>query len=81
MEDGYEEGKYPSGGSIFLRVGQKLLSQTKVDGAHCVESRVWIPQGRKDLTHGADVLLHTSLVERLVVSCKAACADLVIKYL
>ena len=68
-------------GGVFLRVGHKLLSQTKVDGAHVVESCIWSPHGGKYMSHGAGVLLHTSFVDRLVVGCKGACADLVIKYL
>ena len=77
MEDGDEEGADSSGGSIFFRVGCKLSSQAKVDGAHTVESWVRGPHGREDLSHGAGVLLHASLVDGLVVSCQDACADLV----
>ena len=77
MEDGNGEGAYSSGGRIFLRVGCKLSSQAKVDGAHTVESWVRAPHGRKDLSHGSDVLFHASLVDRLIVSCQDACADLV----
>ena len=60
-----------------MHVGCKLLSQAKVDGAHTVESWVRGPHGRKDLSHGAEVLLHASFVDWLVVCCKDACADLV----
>ena len=77
MEDGDGEGAESSGGSIFFCVGRKLSYQAKVDGAHTVESWVRGPHGREDLSHRADVLLHTSLVDRLVVSCQDACADLV----
>ena len=69
MEDGDREGAYSSGGRILFHVGCKLLSQVKVDGAHTVESWVRGPHGRKDLSHGADVLLHASLVDWLVVCC------------
>ena len=84
MEDGDGEGGGYSGGRIFLRVGCKMLSQVKVDGAHTVES--WVRgshgrDGREDLSHGAEVLLHASFVDWLVVCCEDACADLVSKYL
>ena len=69
MEDGDREGAEYSRGRIFFRVGPKLLSQAKVDGALTVESWVRPPHGRKDLSHGAEVLLHASLVDGLVVSC------------
>ena len=75
------EGAYSSGGRIFLRVGCKLLSQAKFDGAHTVEFWVRGPHGREDLPHGAEVLLHASFVDWLVVRCKDAYADLVSKYL
>ena len=81
MEDGDREGSHSSGGRIFFRVGYKLSSQAKIDGAHGVESWVWGPHVRKDLSHRADVLLQASFVDRLVVGCKDACADLVRKYL
>ena len=77
MEDGDGEGAYSSGGRIFFRVGCKLSSQAKVDGAHIFESWVRGPHGREDMSHGADVLLHASLVDWLVVRCKDVCADLV----
>ena len=70
-----------SGVRIFFCVGRKLSSQAKVDGAHAVESRVRGPHGREDLSHGADVLFHASLVDGLVVVRQDACADLVIEYL
>ena len=73
MEDGDGEGAYYSGGRIFLRVDCKLLSQAKVDGAHTVRG----PHGREGLSHGAEVLLHASFVDWLVVCCKYASADLV----
>ena len=81
MEDGEREGAYSSGGRIFFHVGCKLLSQAKVDGTHTIESWVRGPHGREDLSHGADVLLHASLVDWLVVRCEDACADLVSEYL
>ena len=81
VEDGDREGSHSSGGRIFFRVGCKLLSQAKIDGAHSVESWVWGPHGREDLSHGADVLLHDLFVNGLVVGCKEAWADLVSKYL
>ena len=77
MEDGDREGAYYSGGSIFFRVGRKLLSQAKIDGAHGVESWVWFPHVRKDLSHRSYVLLHASFLYRLVVGSKDACVDLV----
>ena len=77
MEDGDEEGADSSGGRISFRVGCKLSSQAKVDGSHFVESWVRGPHGREDLSHGADVLLHASFVDGLVVGCKGARADLV----
>ena len=79
MEDGDRERAHSSGGRIFFCVGRKLSSQAKIDGAHGVESWVWGPHGRKDMSHGADVLLHASFVDRLVVGCKDACTDLVSK--
>ena len=77
MEDGDGEGAYSSGGRIFLRVGRKLSSQTKVDCAHAVESWVRGPHGREDLSHGAEVLFHTLFVYWIVVCGKDSCADLV----
>ena len=77
MEDGDREGAYSSGGRIFLRVGRKLSSQAKVDYVHAVESWVRGPHGCKDLSHGAEVLFHTSFVYWLVVCGKDSCADLV----
>ena len=79
MEDGDGEGAYYSGGRIFLRVGYKLSSQAKVDGSHTVDSWVRGPHGRGDLSHGAEVLFHTSFVYGLVVCCEYSCVDLVIK--
>ena len=79
MEDCDGEGAYSSGGRIFFRLGCKLLSQAKVDGNHTVESWVRGPHGRKDLSHGSDILFHASLVDWLVVRCEDACADLVSK--
>ena len=63
-------------GRIFFHVCRKLSSQAKIDGAHGVEPWVWAPHGRKDLSHKADVLLHDSFVDGLVVGCKDTCADL-----
>ena len=77
MEDGDGEGADSSGGRIFFCVGHKLSSQAKVGGAHTFESWVRAPHGREDLSHGADVLLHTSLVDGPVVGRQDACADLV----
>ena len=81
MEVGDREMAHFSGGRIFFRVCYKLLSQAKIDCSHGVESWVWGPRGREDLSHGGDVLLHASFVDRLVVGCKDACADLVSEYL
>ena len=67
MEDGDGEREDSSGDRIFFRVGRKLSSQAKFDGAHAVESWVRGPHGREDLPHGADVLFHASLVDGLVV--------------
>ena len=77
MEDGDRERAHSSRGRIFFRVCCKLSSQEKIDGANSVESWVWAPHGRNDLSHGADVFLHASFVDRLVVGCKDAYADLV----
>ena len=77
MEDGDGEGADSSGGSILFLVSCKLSSQAKVDGDHAVESWVRSLHVRKDLSHGADVLLHTLLVGGLVVGHQDACADLV----
>ena len=85
MEDGDGKGAYSSGGRIFLRVGRKLSSRAKFDGSHTFES--WVrgphdregPHGREDLSHGAEVLFHTSFVYGLVVCCEYYCADLVRK--
>ena len=79
MEDGDGEGAEYSRGRIFFRVGRKLSSQPKVYGTHTVESWVRGPHGRKDLSHGADVLLHASFVDGLVVRRQDACVDLVSK--
>ena len=81
MGGGDRERAHSSGGVIFFRVCHKLSSQAKIDGAHGFESWVWGPHGREDLSHGTDVLLHASFVDRLVVGCKEACADLVGEYL
>ena len=81
MEDGDGEGAYSFGGRIFFRVGCKLSSQAKVDGAYTVDSWVRGPHGREDLYHGAEVLLHTSFVDWLIVHYEDACADLVSEYL
>ena len=77
MEDRDGEGSYSYGGRIFFCVGCKLSSQAKVDGAHTVESWVRAPHGCEDLSHGADVLLHASLVGGLVVGLQDTCVDLV----
>ena len=66
-----------SGGRIFFLLCRKLSSQAKVGCAHVVESWVRVPHGREDLSHGADVLFHTSFVDGLVVGHKDARADLV----
>ena len=79
MEDGDGEGVDSSGGRIFFLICRKILSKAKVDCAHVVESWVRGPHGRKDLSHGADVLFHTSFVDGLVVGQKDALADLVSK--
>ena len=73
--DGEEGDSYR--GKIFFLVCYKLLSQEKVNCAHVVESWVRVPHGRENLSHGADVLLHASFVDGLVVGRKDACADLV----
>ena len=54
-----------------------LSSQAKVDCAHAVELWVRGPHGHEDLSHGAEVLFHTSFVDWLVVCGKDSCADLV----
>ena len=77
MEDGDGEGAYSSGGRIVFHLGFKLSSQAKVNGAHTVESWVRGPHGREDLSRGAEVFLHASFVDWLVVCCKDACAELV----
>ena len=79
MEDGDGEGTYSSRGRIFLRVGRKLSSQAKFNCAHAVESWVRGPHGREDLSHGAEVLFHTSFVDWLVVCGEDSYADLVSK--
>ena len=79
MKDGDREVAYSSGGRIFLRVGCKLSSQAKVDGAHTVDSWVRGPHDREDMSHGAEVLLHALFVDWLVVCCENVCADLVSK--
>ena len=72
-------GKTLPGGRIFFIVGCKLLSQTKVDCSHWVESWVRPPHGREDLSHRADVLLHAYFAGGIVVSRKDACVELVRK--
>ena len=79
MEDGDGEGAESSGGKIFFCVGRKLSSQAKVNGAHAFECWVRGPHGREDLSHGAYLLLHASLVDGLVVGRQDACAELVSK--
>ena len=74
-------GRTLPGGITFFCVIRKRSSQAKIDGANGVESWVWSPHGRKYLSHGADVLLHSLFVYGLVVGCKDACEDLVRKYL
>ena len=81
MEDGDGEGEESSGGRIFFLVGSKLSSQAKVYFPHVVESWVRGPHGRKDMSHGADVLFHTFFVDGIVVGRKDAHADLVGEYL
>ena len=81
MEDGDGEGADSSGGRIFFRVGRKLLSQAKINGAHIFESCVSPSHGRKHMSYGADVLFHASFVDGLVVGLKDACAEFVSKYL
>ena len=76
METG--RGRTIPGGILFF-VGLKLSSQAKINGAHGVESWVWFPHVRKDLSHRSYVLLHASFVYRLVVGSKDACVDLVSK--
>ena len=61
-----ESGRTLLGGRVFFCVGRKLSPKAKINGAHGVESWVWAPHGRKYLSHGADVLLHASFVDRLV---------------
>ena len=79
MEDKDGEGAESSGGRIFFRVGCKLLSQAKVDGANAIVSWVRSPHGHEDMSHRADVLLHALLVDGLVTVRKDACANLVSK--
>ena len=79
MEDGDGERADSSGVRIFFCVGRKLLSQAKVDVAHAVESRVRGPHGSEDLSHGADVFFHASLVDGFVVGRQDACAYLMSK--
>ena len=81
MKDVDGEGAESSWGSIFFRVGHKLSSQVKVDGAHPVLFWVRGPHGRKYLSHGADVLLHASLADGPVVGHQDACVDLVSEHL
>ena len=73
MEDGDGERAESSGGRIFFRVGRKLSSQAKVDGSHTVESWVRSSHGRKDMSHGAEVLFHASFVDGLVFCGEDAC--------
>ena len=80
MYYGYGKGTEYSGGSILFCVGRKLSSHAEVDDAHVVESWVRDPYGHEDLSHGADVLLHTSLVDGNVAGFKYACTDLVREY-
>ena len=54
-----------------------MSSLAKINGTHGIENWVWGTHGRKDLSHGADVLLHTSFVDGIVVGCKVAYSDLV----
>ena len=73
-------GRNLPGRGVFFCVGCKLSSQAKINGAHGVESWVWGPHSRKDLSHGAYVFIHTYFVDRLVFGRKDACAYILSKY-
>ena len=77
MENEYREVVDFSGSRIFFCVGQKLSSKTKFNGTHCVGCRVCGPHDCKELSHGAGVLLHSSLLDSIVIERKDACEDLV----
>ena len=69
-----------SGGRrIFSLVGQKLSSQKKVNGDQSVKLVVWGPRGCEDLVHRADVLLHSSFLNGLLLEWKNSCVYLVSK--
>ena len=80
MENGGSKGAESCGWRVFSLVGRKLSAQAKVDGAHSIELGVWVPHGREDLAHRADVLLHTYFLNNLIIDCKDSCAYLVREY-
>ena len=53
----------------------------QVVGAHSIELGVWGPHDRIDLAHGADVLIHASFLNSLLLDCKYSYAYLVSKVL
>ena len=53
------KGADKRGGGIFSCIGLKLLSQSKFEADHIVESWILGPHCGKDFPHRAEVLLHT----------------------
>ena len=70
VEDGDLVGVDSRGGGVFMSIGRKLLSQPKVEAYHGVESWIFGPHCRKYFPHGAEVLLHASLLNGRSVCCE-----------
>ena len=61
MEDGDWYGEDLRGGRIFVHIGHKFSSHMKVFVYHGVVSGVFDTHCHEYLSHGAELLLHTSL--------------------
>ena len=81
VENGDRQWVDSCGRSIFYLVGRKLSAQAKVDGSHYIELGIWGSHDHKYLAHGADILLHASFLNGLLLDCKDSRAYLVKKYL
>ena len=73
MDDIYWEGAYSSGGVLFM-IGCKILSQAKVDVTHGVEYH------RKYIYQGAELLLHSFLVDYFLLGGQDSHMNLLRKY-
>jgi hypothetical protein len=75
------DGSHARGRWVLLGVGAELAGEPEIGGADAVVSGVRGPHAGKDLGHGAKVLLHGPLANRLTVGGKVAGADLVGEHL